>query len=153
MSGLKRMVNRLPHIPKEAGIYMITDNATGKSYVGSSGNMNSRLGNYTTLHMSKSKSKHLAGFNFDDCTMIVLENCKYLSLDQRLQLELEYIISLNTIHPNGFNKRSPVTNLFFNIIAKVSSKPKEYKITTPIIKEPLQKPKYRTKTMINVIKW
>lgn len=114
--------NRLPHIPKVQGVYMLTCKATGKSYIGSSSNINYRCSTYTNSY--KKNNTHLAELDFNNCEFTMLDNCKYLTKDQRLQLELEQIIKHDTIYPNGFNMRNPVTFKSF-----LPTKPK--RIVTP----------------------
>lgn len=95
--------NRLPHIPNIQGVYMITDHTNNKKYVGSSVNINQRCCQYICKG-----NNHPKGMNFNNITFEMLADCKYLTIEQRLQLELECIIEHNTFHPNGFNKANPV---------------------------------------------
>lgn len=102
--------NKFPHLPKHAGVYVLTDNLTGLKYVGSSQNVNQRAGNYFSLTKSEVFKKGLFKQNklsVENLTFELLEDCKYLSWEQRIELEAEYVVKLNTLHPNGLNALMP----------------------------------------------
>lgn len=126
--NLVKKPNRFPDIPHCAGIYMIKDNVTGLAYVGSSIDVNKRLCSHLTL---KGSEHHLSGLNYNECEYTLLENCKYLSKKQRLQLEYDHIIKHNTIWPNGLNKASPLTNIRFDIAKILGGKRKKDKSIKP----------------------
>lgn len=133
--------NRLPHIPKCAGVYKITDHTNNKCYIGSCQNMNIRCAKYISTG-----NVHPRGMDFNNITFEVLENCKYLSKLQRLQLELEHILKHNTVHPIGYNKRNPVTNQAFKkAVKEPKKKAVKRKVKTNYGKPP--------KTGVNVIKY
>lgn len=148
--NLKKMVNRFPEIPKVAGVYKITCLKTNRCYVGSSANLNKRAHQYTNV--KGGYYKHIKGLDCTAITFEVLENCKYLSMDQRMQLELDYIISLNTVYPIGFNKRCPVT-LRSLLPVKTPYKPKERPVKPVVKKKTKQVTNYGkpAKVYINVL--
>lgn len=131
--------NRLPHIPKVQGVYKITDHTNSKCYIGSSLNINQRCSQY----LSKGNT-HPKGMDFNNITFEMLADCKYLTVEQRLQLELECITEHNTFHPNGYNKANPVFKAKM-IKAKQSKPRKESKPVTNYGKKP--------KSYVNVIKY
>ena len=88
-----------------AGIYKITNNATGHIYVGQSQNVYEReIEHFTALRkrhhpnkmMQKEWDKSNRGFRFD-----VIEMCPIADLNDR---EKYWIDTLNTMEPNGFNQ-------------------------------------------------
>lgn len=99
--------NRFPHIPKCAGVYMITNKTNNKSYIGSSNDLNKRIGGHFD---GQGNGKYINEFNLTECEITVLINCQYLSVNERLQSELECIIRYNTFRPNGYNKQTPLRN-------------------------------------------
>lgn len=71
------------------GIYCITEQATGKKYVGQSRNIKRRW------------STHLQRFSPQTHDYEILEECSLKELDE---VERRYIKELDTRYPNGFNK-------------------------------------------------
>lgn len=99
---------KLVNIPDSSGVYMLTQISTGMKYVGSTNDLKTRAGNYLNKIKGK-RSAILHDISEDDLTIELLEDCKYLNNQQRLQLELEWIIKIDSIYPKGFNKKCPVT--------------------------------------------
>lgn len=100
--------NRFPHIPKMPGVYLITSKITGLMYVGSSQNLNRRIAFYHTP--GADTRKWMSDFDVSDFTFKVLETVEKISENELFALELYWIKTLNTVFPNGMNKRCPVTN-------------------------------------------
>lgn len=133
-SMLMFVPNRHPSLPKHAGIYLLTDNKTGLKYVGSSKNVNARAHNYTAKSRKELNQRGLFKLlSGDDLTFELLEDCKYLSDLDRLKLEYDYIIKLDTLYPKGLNVQLPRINKPI----KDTSKP--------------QKPKYKNKPYVNIL--
>lgn len=134
IDNLIKKSNRFSHIPHHSGVYMITDNKSLLSYIGSSVDMNNRVHGHTG-----SKTAYIKELDYNDCTVIVLEDCRYLTKQQRLQLEYDHIIIRNTIWPNGFNKASPLTNISFDTsyLKGKRKKRKSTKLVNKFGKEPV----------------
>lgn len=162
---LIKRANRYLHIPKSRGVYMITD-CTGKSYIGSSLDVNKRV----LSHTIPGKTSHVPFVDRANMDVVLLENCKYLTTEQLLVVEYENIIKYNTIWPNGYNKVSPLTNLPFGIESKKQksarkiTERRELKSlnTKPVVIKPIKKSKpkrklkpakqsYKTKPFINIL--
>lgn len=151
LSNLIMKPNRFPDIPRVAGVYLITDIESGKCYVGSTQNVNLRISNY--FCKSQNKNNTLSHLNYNNCTFKVLENCKYLTKDQRLQLEYEWIIKLDTKFPKGYNKRHPITNKLFDGVVNIKKGTGKKKIKKKTVSDRFFLPysKY-SKTGINVLR-
>lgn len=101
---------RLLHIIKAKpipGVYMVTQLSTGMKYVGSTINIKQRRITYEKP--SAYRSSFLRSVDPSDLKFEVL--CEYSSIEKKdlLIAELQWIAKMNTIHPNGFNLKCPVT--------------------------------------------
>lgn len=135
IANLKKSINRYPNIPKEAGVYMVTNTQDNKSYIGSSSDMNRRLHDHSNKSNPRNPRNPLIFLDFNNCEFKVLENCKYLTKYQRINLELENIKLYNTVWPDGYNQRCPVT--FKSLITDDSL---SYKDKKPKLPRYLRKP-------------
>jgi predicted GIY-YIG superfamily endonuclease len=104
---------RLLHVvkaKKESGVYMVTQISTGLKYIGSSMDLRQRLKAYSN-ESGSCRSFALRSIPVLDLRVEVLQYCSGLDRDSVLAVELEWILKLGTVSPNGFNLRCPVTNL------------------------------------------
>lgn len=99
--------NRFPHLPRHAGVYLLKDSESGLSYVGSSNNVNQRAGNYIAKSKREMERGLFKNVKPENLTFELLDDCKYISIKDRLRLEAEWIQKLDTLHPNGLNKVLP----------------------------------------------
>lgn len=123
---IKHIKARPNTAPEKPGIYMITDLNTGKKYIGSSSNLKKRMSAYLTHTIGK-KQQLLKGIDPDKIHIDILETYEYASKEFLNTRELENIKSHNTIYPNGFNVKCPITNVFLSKYRpniKKSSNPK-----------------------------
>lgn len=105
---IKKAKNR--YFPPDPCVYKITDLISGALYIGSTINMQKRASNYLSLSgkdYSKGLFKHLTPGKIK---IEILDNCKYLTEEERKRLELNYIKELNTVYPKGLNQCCPVSN-------------------------------------------
>ena len=94
-------------MPEHSGIYCITCLITGKKYIGSSVNVKRRL----QSHVNKHKS-----IDFNNASVELLEDCKYLNNSDLKLLERDLILQHNTLYPNGFNIKLPLIDKDFPVM-------------------------------------
>ena len=90
------------------GVYQIKDLVNNKLYIGSSIDILARIANHKSCRC-------ICGVMSDVCSVSklefnVLDICQKEELRER---ELFWIKKLNTMTPNGYNKKHPITNKLF----------------------------------------
>lgn len=142
--NLKISVNRFPHLPKHAGVYLILDKESGLKYIGSSKNVNQRAHTYTAKSQPNKRGL-FRNIKPENMVFSLLDDCRYLTLDERLKLECERIIEFNTLKPFGLNTQLPDV--------KLKSVYKKEKLKYVGVKQKRQgNPKFKIQAYKNIIK-
>lgn len=87
---------------KVCGIYCIENKLTGRKYVGQSVDIKRRYGDHKNKKSTLDIHKDIKEYGSENFSMTVLERCDKELLDIT---ENKWIKELNTITPNGYNKR------------------------------------------------
>lgn len=137
----KHLPNKYPHLPKHAGVYLLTDSASGLKYVGSSKNVNNRAHSYTSKSGNELKAREVfKDIKPENLTFEILEDCRGLSLIERLKVEDNWILKLGTLKPNGLNSISAINQ---KKILKIKYTPEQLK--------KLNAKTYKTPAYVNVL--
>lgn len=149
-TGTKVKFNKpLPKVYKfepKPCIYKVVDKTTNKIYIGSTTNMRNREQRYSSVDLKKGVFK---GLHRKDLEITVLEYCQYLTKEDRLHLEYQYIKEYNSVFPIGNNKACPVNGVLFHNVDLNTYDPIAYIPT--VLKGAYDKDKYqRNKAKISV---
>lgn len=98
--------------PRCSGVYMIKCLKSDKKYIGSTGNLNTRLSGHCNRIKKGSVRGLASNFDFNNVEFIVLESGN-LSKEALLVLESHYIEKFDCKYPAGFNKKDPFTGVYF----------------------------------------
>ncbi len=82
------------------GIYLINHKPSGRKYVGQSIDVARRFTDHKRGKEPTLISRAINKYGVDEFEFTLLEECPQEDLDRR---EREFITSLNTLHPRGFN--------------------------------------------------